>query len=564
MLRTRLTVLALILSAGVARAGIENAGTTAANFLSVGTGAGILAMGGATLGTGNDLNATAWNPATLGFLSSSQYAVSHASLALDVSQDWVAGAGRFGRSDTRWAASALYQNDGTFDGRDAFGTPTGSFNVSNLALGVSIARPLTPVITAGARFQLLNESLGSASGSGFGMDLGLQARSGAFGFGAAARNIGGSMKYDSGTFDLPAVWGFGASWADETRGLRFALDANFPHAYYNDVRFGGEWTWQQRVALRAGYRLELGAGPNEPLGGPSFGFGTGVNGFWFDYAFLAGASQAQGEHRFGLTFHPSVFRSHGPAPMADATPAAPAAGSVAASAQPAKDEPAKTEPQVAASKPDEAQAAKPVSAPNVAVTAGDSGSETAARASAPAVAGLAPSKSVKVPKLAKPAAIPAPEPVAAKTAPGATTSSAAKPESTSVAAAAPAKAQAKSKTATKSKAQSKPKTATKSKAEAPAAPVADSAAPPASPPVAKVASTTPPVVVVVKHPAKEEAKPDQPAKNETRPAEVVVKKGETLEKIARRWGTSVPAIMMENNMVRAKVKPGQKIRLPKN
>ncbi|MCC6348237.1 MAG: PorV/PorQ family protein [Candidatus Eisenbacteria bacterium] len=534
MLRIRLTALALILSAGLAHAGIENAGTTAGNFLSVGTGAGILSMGGATLGAGRDLNAAAWNPAALGSMTSPEYALSHSALALDVSQDWLAASGRVGRSATRWAASVLYQSDGSFDGRDAFGAPTGSFNVSNMAFGLAFARPFSPDVTGGARVHLLHESLASASGSGFGLDLGVQARRGAFGFGAAARNLGGKMKYDSGSYDLPGVFGLGASWADESKGLRLALDANFPRAYYNDVRLGGEWMWQQRVALRAGYRLELGAGSGEPLGGPSFGLGTGVNGFWFDYAFLAGANEAQGAHRFGVTFHPAFFQQHGAAPRAGAGSSAsePVAASAPKRATPApatKRGASTTQTPVAtqdrevpkAKSAPVAAAAPPAPMPDLRVPEGGSSSSAAARTTAPAAASLAPSAAVQVTSLAKPEA------------PTAQVTSAATPAAPAAPVAGPAKP----------------------------AQAADESASPGAPAIAKVAATPAPTVVVVRHapePARAAAKASGP-----RPASVTVQKNETLADIASRWGTSVAAIMMENNLVQTRVKPGQKLKLPK-
>jgi LysM repeat protein len=532
MFRIRLIALSLVLSAGLAHAGIDNAGTTAGNFLSVGTGASVLSMGGATLGAGRDLNASAWNPAVLGFMNSSEYALSHATLALDVSQDWIAASGRVGRSVTRWSASALYQNDGTFDGRDPFGAPTGSFNVSNLALGLAVARPFSPDVTAGARFHLVNESLGSSSGSGLGFDLGVQARRGAFGFGAAARNLGGKMKYDSGSFDLPGVYGLGASWSAPAKGVRLALDANFPHAYYNDVRLGGEWMWQQRVALRAGYRLELGAASGEPLGGPSFGFGTGVNGLWFDYAFLAGSSNAQGAHRFGLTFHPSVFQQRGARPFSDAGDATASQAPVAATpaAEPVKESPKPAEPAAPVLVAPTPAAPAPVAlvaptpappvasepeAPHIAIVIpeGATDAQTQARVTEPAPAKFAKAKLVKVAKLAEAKAGPvASAPVA-------------------VAPSAPAPV-----------------------AVAPSAPAADAPVRSAAPAVAQLAATPAPMVVVVR--------PSAP-RTEARPSSVTVQKDETMAVIAKRWGTSVPAIMMENNLVTSTVKNGQKLKLPK-
>ena len=47
-----------------------------------------------------------------------------------------------------------------------------------------------------------------------------------------------------------------------------------------------------------------------------------------------------------------------------------------------------------------------------------------------------------------------------------------------------------------------------------------------------------------------------------RPAVVVVAEGETMAQIARRWGTSVAAIMMTNNLVSERVVAGQKLKLP--
>lgn len=531
MLRTRLTALALVLSAGFAHAGIEYAGTTSGNFLSVGTGAAILSMGGATLGNGRDVNASAWNPAALGFQATSQYALSHSALALDVSQDWVAGSGRFGSSQTRWSANALYQNDGSFDGRDAFGAPTGSFSVSNLALGFAVARPIMTDVTAGGRVFMVNENLGSESGSGFGFDLGVQAQRGPFGFGAAGRNLGGKMKYDAASYDLPGVFGVGGSWRDERRGLRFAVDANFPKAYYNDVRLGGEWMWQQRVALRAGYRLELAAPSGEPLGGPSFGFGTGVNGFWFDYAFLAGDSQAQGAHRFGITFTPS-FLKRGDAQRADGTPAdGSATATSAAPVATSNSQPKPAEPNSAAvsapsvSAPAAASATAGASAaasapasskPSVAVPDNASASSVAARPSQPSAQSLQPSKPVAVTKLSTPRPDAASAPSASASAPA--------PVATSAPAPTPA---------------------------------------PTTPVIAKVAAMSP-AVTVVRHTSPPVAPAASPEQKQGRPDKVEVKKGESMSDIAKRWGTSVPAIMMENNLVSPNVKPGQKLKLPKN
>ena len=52
-----------------------------------------------------------------------------------------------------------------------------------------------------------------------------------------------------------------------------------------------------------------------------------------------------------------------------------------------------------------------------------------------------------------------------------------------------------------------------------------------------------------------------PAKD-TRPEAVIVREGETLRSIAKRWGTDVPTLMMLNNLVSEGVSPGWRIKLP--
>ena len=163
MHRIRITFCALILfTSGVARDGIGNAGTTAGNFLSVGSGASILSMGGATLGSGRDLHAAAWNPAALGYLGETQLSLGHSSLAMEASQEWLAFGGRLSNDATRWAVDALYQSEGGFDGRDALNQSTGSFNVSNMALGLRVARPFGDRVSAGFGVRWVNENLGDA------------------------------------------------------------------------------------------------------------------------------------------------------------------------------------------------------------------------------------------------------------------------------------------------------------------------------------------------------------------------------------------------------------------
>jgi hypothetical protein len=292
-----------------ARAGGEVAGTTAAGFLSVGTGAGVLGRGGATLGLGGDLAIVPWNAAALGWVDETQIAFAHATLADQTQQEWAAVGGRAGHSALRWSLDGLYQSEGSFEGRDALNNSTSSFDVSSMALGLHLAHPLGRFVTAGVGGKYVGENLGSVSGTGYTMDAGLQVRAGMVGAGVAVTNVGGGMSYGGTNWDLPMNLGLGAALDLPGTGLRFALDANFPRAYYQDVRVGAEWRWHGLLALRAGYRRELDAPAELGEDGPSFGLGAGARGMWVDYGYLLPGT-GEGQHRLSVNLRPGRFGWH--------------------------------------------------------------------------------------------------------------------------------------------------------------------------------------------------------------------------------------------------------------
>src|SRR4029077_16205552 len=133
MTKTRVfaILVAGVLLAGPAQAGMELAGTTAANFFSLGSGARTLGMSGATLGLGEDVGSAAWNAAALGWVAAPEAALSHAGLANGTLQEWGSHGRRLGSLGTRWAVSGLYQGESAIAGRDASGASTGDIHVAS-------------------------------------------------------------------------------------------------------------------------------------------------------------------------------------------------------------------------------------------------------------------------------------------------------------------------------------------------------------------------------------------------------------------------------------------------
>jgi LysM repeat protein len=469
IVRCAATLVVLVtLGASSAHAAGDASGTAAASFLSLGNGASALSMAGATLAGGADLASAAWNPASLARLDRLQFSFTHAPLPGGATQEWFAAGGRVGTSPwTRWGVQTVFQREGGIEGRDASNNPTGTLSASDLAVGVKLAHRFAERVDVGVGGEWVHQSLAGVSGSGFALEAGIRGDAGPFGLALAARHVGGGMSWDGVRYDLPAVIAVGGSWSDAARGLRVNADLESPSHYHQALRLGGEWMWRGHVALRAGYRSQLGAPESEQLSGPTFGIGTGVGTMWMDYGFAVNGADGAGQHRIGLTFRPGMIFGGGLAAQPGHPP----------QAGPAPREPKPAPVKVTTREPER----KPE---------------------------------------------PEAKPVVKK--------EAAKPEATSATATKPASEPAGNLTP----------------GPMPVMPPAPAKTEPAAPPAASA-------------PATGAAPAETPApKPQERPATVVLGQNETLADVARRWGTTVPSIMMLNNLVSERVRPGTRLKLP--
>jgi LysM repeat protein len=505
-------ILMALVAAGFAHADENGAGTTAANFLTVGSGPRTLSMGGATIGIGDELGSLSWNAGALGWMNRTEVFISHAGMSNESAQEWAAIGGRFGATGTRWSLSGLYQGDGSFEGRDASNTPTGSFGASSIAIGAHVAQQFGGLVTLGVGAKSVNEKLGDVTGSGFTFDFGLQVKSGIFGFGAAAQNAFGQMAYDGSVYEFPTNYGIGAGVILPLTGLRLALDANFPNSYYKDVRFGAEYLWHDMVAVRAGYRQELNS-TNDPLTGPTFGLGAGINGMWMDYGYLI-SDNGESQHRIALRLVPGNWgMGAGLTPFAQA-----------GTGEPSPDKP-KQPKKVAEPKTKPAEQAKAEPAPKA-----------------------------KKEKAQEPEKLAMVEPPAPKSAPVTTTKT--EPAKTDAA----KSDAAKTAPAPKAVAPAPVKTeAPKPEAPKTVEPAPKPEAPRTVEPAPKSEPAPPPTTI---SPAKSEPPAPEPTQSGPRPTKIKVKNGDTLKSIGRYWKVSVAALMMENNLVSENVKVGQTLILP--
>ncbi len=207
MKHTLLFALFLALSLG----GFAQAPKYSNEFLAIGVGARALGMANAQTGITNDVTAAYWNPAGLATQSSdmqiglmhneyfagiAKYDYAGFSMKLDTASTIAISIIRMGIDDIPNTIN-LYDNQGNIN----YNRIT-KFSAADYAIMFSYARKSTiKGLSYGANVKLIYRQIGSfAQAYGFGLDVGVQYRTGKWYFGAMGRDI--TSTFNAWTFDL--------------------------------------------------------------------------------------------------------------------------------------------------------------------------------------------------------------------------------------------------------------------------------------------------------------------------------------------------------------------------
>lgn len=274
---------------------------TAMDSLKVGGGARSLAMGGTGAGSAEGANASHWNPAGLGVASRHEVAFTHARWLERFKYNNLATAMPLSR---RWNGGFQIRNFSRADiqGYDDGGSATGQLDVSDLALGATLAGDVGPWFGmdldrawGGATLKYLRQDLDAASGSTFAMDLGMRAavvrRPNSLVLdrvilGASAMNVGPGVTFDNQTDSLPTTYRVGAAARGWARTLTGALDYEKVRFDTGSLRFGLEYQAAGGLALRSGYRWALKDTERTLQNGVHVGMGFQVGQITVDYAYV--------------------------------------------------------------------------------------------------------------------------------------------------------------------------------------------------------------------------------------------------------------------------------------
>jgi long-subunit fatty acid transport protein len=331
-----LAVLGLCLPA---QAQFAKVGTVGMKFLDIGVGGRALAMGEAYAAVANDASAIFWNPAGIANVKNGDYFMGYTNWPADINLYSAAvvkktGLGHLGAFFTILNTGLMNRTTP----RDPDGNFSGTFAYEDWAAGASYARFLTDRFSFGTNVKILREKLADWDKTSWAVDIGTYYETGfkSLRLGLAILNFGPDMRFNVKDVDgipvappygghpdgldnngdglvdndtqekavpLPLTFRAGIAFEVlETENSKATVSAEVAHPSDNRERynFGGEYWFQNLIAVRAGWKV------NADEGGFTAGLGLklpvlhGVN---FDYAYND-LGKLQGVHRgsFSLQF----------------------------------------------------------------------------------------------------------------------------------------------------------------------------------------------------------------------------------------------------------------------
>ncbi len=310
----------------------DNLGTSGAQFLKLDVDARVVGLGGANAAIIRGAMALYYNPAGIANMDESSIAFSYTDWIADIKYNYLAyqtpisGVGNVGvhvavLTMDDMERTTLEEPDGTGE----------MFGANSWVVGVSNAHQLTDRFSFGVTVKYIREKISELSSGSVAFDVGTIYYTGfrTLRIAMSTRNFGTDTHYDGTeletTYDqdnnpstspieirlntqshpLPLSFRLGLAYDfefDEDNKLMAVLDGYNTRDRGQQASVGFEYSWRNRLALRAGYKMETDEESIALGGGYDFdisGFGTlGINYAWADLGRLENA------HRFsiGLNF----------------------------------------------------------------------------------------------------------------------------------------------------------------------------------------------------------------------------------------------------------------------
>lgn len=279
-------ILSLNISAQTFKSDVSKRGTTAAPFLTIGQGARSIGMGSASVGVTNDVSSIYWNPAGLTKAEGVQIMFDHTMWIADIRYNFLAASYNLGDLGTV-GVSFLSSNIGEMK-VTTVEQPNGTgetFSANDMSISLAYAIQLTDRFAIGFNPKFIYQGIWKMSATAFALDLGVQyvtpfddavLAMSISNFGTKMQLLGNSnlVLYDPDPFgtgnngkipayletnswSLPLNFRVGISYQPlkmQEHGLLIGVDASHPSDDYESINIGIEYSYNDFVFIRGGYK----------------------------------------------------------------------------------------------------------------------------------------------------------------------------------------------------------------------------------------------------------------------------------------------------------------------
>lgn len=287
--------------------GGERAGLSTLSFLKNDLNPRSIAMGGSSVSLSGDAFSVLTNPAAIGTLKNNSYAVSHLFLGGGINQSLLTGNYLLKDKISHLAFSINSLNSGEMEERTEF-QPQGTgrqIYVSNLAVGLTYARQLSSVFSAGVTLKYIYEGIANYSNHNATVDISFLYKTDFknLQFAVMVQNFGGNSALGNTDQDIPVVYNrttginldantvptvfsLGLSFTpleEEHQSLTASIQLNHPNDNAENFRVGFEYEVRKIFFARAGYKMSV-KGQNLPTFGLGLKSKMGGRPLYIDYA----------------------------------------------------------------------------------------------------------------------------------------------------------------------------------------------------------------------------------------------------------------------------------------
>lgn len=289
---TKRVVLALLLMTGVVclsvapLSGQNKVGTTAAQFLKIGSGSRASAMGDAFVALSNDASGIYWNPAGTARMNENQFQFGYSDWFMDLVYNHAHAAFPIPRIGTLGVQVAGISMDEMKVRTEEQQEGTGEmFRAGSITMGLNYARNLTDRFSIGFNFKYIQENIWHMSASTFALDVGtiFTTRFNGMKLGMSISNFGPKMQmsgrdalvqhdpapfidgnnpninayYEMDRWSLPLLFRLGVAMdvlQTDFMTTTVAMDAIHPNDNSEYVNLGVELKFLNNIYLRGGYK----------------------------------------------------------------------------------------------------------------------------------------------------------------------------------------------------------------------------------------------------------------------------------------------------------------------